>query len=125
MEASPGPETWMTPIRAMRPSTAATGPCDDVGTPGVVRSGGPVGMMSVRMPSFVDWIDVDHLEQDLPPVPAAIPRGAGGPPNESGVDMTDLAMIYDPEMAAAAALRSPLSPVEKALAAHPTEHDSD
>ncbi len=106
--------TWFTPIRPTRPPVA-----DPEFT--------PTGMPS-RVPSFAMWIDgVEIPEDDLLPVGAATTAAPSAPlPPASkdptptpakcgtggGVDMTDLARLYDPQMAAAVA-KSPPTPIEK------------
>jgi hypothetical protein len=113
--------TWFTPIRPTRPPVA-----DPEFT--------PTGMPS-RMPSFAMWIDGVEIPEEelllpaaataptaptapLPPAPKdptpvqATPGPSACIAASGGVDMTDLARLYDPQIAAAVA-KSPPTPIEK------------
>jgi len=94
------PATWLTPIRHTRP-------------PVVDQELTPTGMPS-RMPSFAYWIDgIEISEEEALPQSAVAPAAPSPPVKSShGVDMTDLARLYDPQIAAATA-KSPPTPIEK------------
>jgi hypothetical protein len=103
------PATWFTPIRHTCP-------------PVVDPEFTPTGMPS-RMPSFALWIDgIEISEEEALPQSAVVPAAPFPPAckaptptpvkGSGGVDMTDLARLYDPQIAAAIA-KSPPTPVEK------------
>lgn len=110
--------TWLTPLKSNQHATPRTAPD--------ARS------LSVEtMPSFVAWLDAGDGNGSQPsqqwrldaPLTAPSPRahkggkwreGRGCSPAQ-GVDVSDLAQMYDPQIAAASP-QQPMSPVEKALA---------
>ena len=77
------------------------------------------------MPSFAQWIDTSQNDNDgdedgekcttVPTTRAVIapmPKQGRLPTDGGGVDMTDIAVMYDAQMASTS-MKRPLSPVEK------------
>ena len=114
--------SWFTPVRPTRPHPPSMNR-EARSTPGSTE-------MPSRMPSFAQWIDGVEISEEGENAGVAVkavainfdnnlqprrglplPRGGGG---GVGVDMSDLAMLYDSQIAASVG-RSPPTPVEKIL----------
>lgn len=115
-EEAATPSTWFTPVRHSRPPRPPSGAAPS-GPPPLEAPRSAPPSMPCRMPSFSQWIEESADIAPAPPLAEPSPFASPQPVRRApaaggGVDMTDLALMYDPVMATAAG-RSPPTPVEK------------
>lgn len=104
------PSSWFTPIRSSRtPKHHKASESENV-CPTFTRASSP--MWPARMPSFAEWIDETAEEQPVGMSPVHNQRETPTQFGAGGVDMTEFAVLYDPQTAATAT-KSPLSPIER------------
>lgn len=104
--------TWFTPIRSSRTINQQRVSESENGHPFFARTSSPT--WPARMPSFAQWIDGSELaEEQLAGMNFAYNKqDSVADVGTGGVDMTELAVLYDPQTAATA-MKAPLSPIEK------------